>query len=189
MSFDLTRYNGSVSDFISNPKGSDLVSEADDAIRETREHLVDCLRKISGYPDVDTVCVKVWNNSSRPTGHFNGSDNDDRFLLGYNTDINALEVVSRSGTTVNAVALLAYPVGSYYETSDPNFNPNEAWGGTWVLDTDGRVLVGAGTLSGTSFAVDDTGGEITHALLRNELPIHYHPHRHPHTHEIAGRFI
>ncbi len=25
-----------------------------------------------------------------------------------------------------------YPVGSYYETSDTTFNPNTAWGGTWV---------------------------------------------------------
>lgn len=28
-----------------------------------------------------------------------------------------------------------YPVGSYYETSDTTFNPNTAWGGTWVQDT------------------------------------------------------
>ena len=32
-----------------------------------------------------------------------------------------------------------YPVGSYYETSDATFNPNTAWGGTWVLDSAGRV--------------------------------------------------
>ncbi len=36
-----------------------------------------------------------------------------------------------------------YPIGSYYETSDTNFNPNTAhsWYGTWVEDTAGRVLV------------------------------------------------
>lgn len=28
--------------------------------------------------------------------------------------------------------LECYPVGSYYETSDANFNPNNSWGGTWV---------------------------------------------------------
>lgn len=28
-----------------------------------------------------------------------------------------------------------YPVGSYYETSNANFDPNTAWGGTWVKDT------------------------------------------------------
>lgn len=34
-----------------------------------------------------------------------------------------------------------YPVGSYYETSDTSFNPNTAWGGTWLEDTKGRVTV------------------------------------------------
>lgn len=31
--------------------------------------------------------------------------------------------------------LECYPVGSYYETSDSNFNPNTEWGGTWVKET------------------------------------------------------
>lgn len=34
-----------------------------------------------------------------------------------------------------------YPVGSYYETSDTSFDPNVSWGGTWVEDTAGRVLI------------------------------------------------
>lgn len=34
-----------------------------------------------------------------------------------------------------------YPIGSYYETSDFSFNPNTSWGGTWVEDSKGRVLV------------------------------------------------
>ena len=34
-----------------------------------------------------------------------------------------------------------YPVGSYYETSNTSFNPNNSWGGTWVLDSYGRVTV------------------------------------------------
>lgn len=27
-----------------------------------------------------------------------------------------------------------YPVGSYYETSDSNFDPNAEWGGTWLSE-------------------------------------------------------
>lgn len=41
-----------------------------------------------------------------------------------------------------------YPVGSYYETSDTTFDPNTAWGGTWVLETEGQVHV-SGSVSGT----------------------------------------
>lgn len=36
----------------------------------------------------------------------------------------------------------AHPVGSYYETSDANFNPSNAgWYGTWVQDTKGQTTV------------------------------------------------
>lgn len=32
---------------------------------------------------------------------------------------------------------LFYPVGSYYENSESDFNPNKVWGGTWET-VDGR---------------------------------------------------
>lgn len=56
---------------------------------------------------------------------------------------------------------MIYPVGSYYETSDTTFNPNTAWGGTWVEDTSGRVLVSK-TSSGALSTVGSTGGSATH---------------------------
>lgn len=64
---------------------------------------------------------------------------------------------------------LFYPVGSYYETSDENFNPNTAWGGTWVEDTQGRVTV-AQTASGSFNTISATGGEEKHKLTNSELP-------------------
>ena len=63
-----------------------------------------------------------------------------------------------------------YPVGSYYETSDASFNPNRAWGGTWVLEAEGLVHIGAGT----NYAVGATGGEATHTLTVDEMPEHNH---------------
>ena len=65
---------------------------------------------------------------------------------------------------------LFYPVGSYYETSDANFDPNVTWGGTWVLETSGQVHVSAGT----GYNIGDTGGEATHTLTVNEMPHHRH---------------
>lgn len=38
-----------------------------------------------------------------------------------------------------------YPVGSYYETSDANFDPEDAWGGSWILETAGLVHVSGAT--------------------------------------------
>ena len=73
-------------------------------------------------------------------------------------------VVKRSVTSGEAnlkaeMLDLFYPVGSYYETSDTSFNPNTAWGGTWVEDTAGKVLVSLDT--GTFDTVGATGGAET----------------------------
>ena len=56
---------------------------------------------------------------------------------------------------------MIYPVGSYYETSDTTFNPNTAWGGTWVEDDSGRVLVSKKS-SGSMATVGATGGSENH---------------------------
>ncbi len=63
-----------------------------------------------------------------------------------------------------------YPVGSYYETSDTTFDPNETWGGKWSLEAEGRVHIGAGT----NYTVGATGGEATHTLTIDEMPSHTH---------------
>ena len=51
-----------------------------------------------------------------------------------------------------------YPVGSYYETSDTLFNPNAAWGGTWVEDTKGRVTVALESDDSDFDTLGKTGG-------------------------------
>lgn len=67
---------------------------------------------------------------------------------------------------------MVYPIGSYYETSDATFNPNITWGGTWILEEDGTVLVSGSSTSGSIFN-DDIGeivGEEKHTLTVSELP-------------------
>ena len=51
-----------------------------------------------------------------------------------------------------------YPVGSYYETSDTSFNPNTAWGGTWLEDTKGRVTVALDSDDTDFDTISETGG-------------------------------
>lgn len=63
-----------------------------------------------------------------------------------------------------------YPVGSYYETSDSSFDPNTAWGGTWVKDSAGRVTVAQDTSQTEFDTIGETGGEKAHTLIANELP-------------------
>ena len=78
-----------------------------------------------------------------------------------------------------------YPVGSYYETSDADFNPNTAWGGTWVEDSRGKFLVGRdGGSDGIFDTVGETGGNVRHThnlsedgyallVLKGNGSIHY----------------
>lgn len=67
-----------------------------------------------------------------------------------------------------------YPVGSYYETSDTSFNPNTAWGGTWLEDTKGRVTVALDSEDTDFDTINETGGEKEHTLTIEEIPSHGH---------------
>ena len=75
-----------------------------------------------------------------------------------------------------AIMNLFYPVGTYYETSDNSFDPNVVWGGTWVLEEDGTVLVSKSSTSGSLFndSIGSIVGEEKHTLTVNEMPSHAH---------------
>lgn len=60
-----------------------------------------------------------------------------------------------ANATMRALFDFVYPVGSYYETSDTTFDPNVTWGGTWSLEAEGLVHIGAGS----NYTVGDTGGK------------------------------
>lgn len=73
---------------------------------------------------------------------------------------------------ISAIALLDlfHPVGSFYETSDASFDPNTAWGGTWVRETEGLVHIG----SGSNYTAGSTGGSETVTLTTSQIPAHTH---------------
>ena len=82
-----------------------------------------------------------------------------------------------TGGSGGITVLDCYPVGSYYETSDSSFDPNTAWGGTWVLEAEGSVHVSAGS----TYTVGSSYGSNTHThttsghtLTTNEIPAHTH---------------
>lgn len=80
------------------------------------------------------------------------------------------KIVEKIGEIDGRQALINYPIGSYYETSNAEFDPNLAWGGTWVLETAGLVHIGAGT----GYTLGATGGEATVTLTTNQIPSHQH---------------
>lgn len=84
-----------------------------------------------------------------------------------------------------------HPVGEYYETSNADFDPNTAWGGTWVLENDGRVHIStsedheAGTTGGTETvtltAAQSGLQDHTHPFTQPKLPNHVHSNTHKHS--------
>lgn len=93
------------------------------------------------------------------------------------------------GNKLSEMIDLFYPVGSYYETSksQAEFDPNDVWGGTWVLETAGQVHVSSGSGYAVSGAETNTsdGGEATHVLTPSETAMKNHSHTMSHTHGMA----
>ena len=68
-----------------------------------------------------------------------------------------------------------YPVGSFYDTTEASFNPNEVWGGTWEKITDGTVLIAGGNIEGEPMVLlGGTIGKTSVTLTRNNIPVHGH---------------
>lgn len=67
-----------------------------------------------------------------------------------------------------------FPVGTSYITNNPSFNPNTAWGGTWVKDCEGQTIVGQKANDSDFGTLDDVVGEKTHKLTIDEMPSHNH---------------
>lgn len=128
--------------------------------------------KLTDYPAINVIVVKgipiMWWNGEKVVvnGKLYVADADGN---------NETDVLNNTKDIWKVV----YPVGSYYETSDANFNPNKSWGGTWSLDTKGRVTV-AHDSSQTEFnTIGKTGGHKslqshTHTGTTSEAGSHVH---------------
>lgn len=67
-----------------------------------------------------------------------------------------------------------YPVGTYYDTSNADFNPNTEWGGTWIREDDGTTLVSYKSSGKFNQPIGTIVGEETHQLTIDEMPSHTH---------------
>ena len=74
-----------------------------------------------------------------------------------------------------AIFDILYPVGTYYETSNVNFNPNNDpnWYGTWVQDTKGQTLVSKSDNGTFSTLGSNVGSETHRHDFKIGLPFDY----------------
>jgi hypothetical protein len=74
---------------------------------------------------------------------------------------------------VKVSPLAAWPVGSIY-LSMVATNPSSLFGGSWSLQSSGRMLVGWSLTDPDFSTVRGTGGAKTHTLAESEMPNHDH---------------
>ena len=156
----------------------DYDAVADIAVLNANADIID--EQFDGTHLVESV------NGVTPTG---GAVTIDLGVTSVNGMTGAVTVTERS---IKQLIDIIYPVGTYYETTNVNFNPNTAWAGTtWTKITDGRVLIAGGG----DYTVGTNYGEKTHKITVAEMPSHNHSastanngaHTHkPGTMEITG---
>lgn len=82
------------------------------------------------------------------------------------TDLDQSEVAK-----IKNLLNLTYPVGSIYMSVN-NTNPKSLFGGTWEEFAKGKTLIGVDTAQIEFNTVEKNGGEKTHKLTTEEMPIH-----------------
>lgn len=87
----------------------------------------------------------------------------------------------------NSLLDLFYPIGSYYETSNRNFDPNESWGGTWIQDTRGYVTVGAYDEGNNRPGNDRLYITQGQTLGEDSVTVNF-THTHPQTHIFTAKY-
>jgi len=118
------------------PTGTQYVSDVDDAIRETRTWVVDCLSKITGYPNLETAKITSWTSEALPSGAVAG-------MIGYNSSTGRIEYLAGSGTSVTRID----PIASIYNSISSLSNDKVPWsavnqygGKIPTFTTDGHIV-------------------------------------------------
>ena len=117
---------------------------------------------------ISSLTTKVDNNTSDISSLTTKVDNNTSDLSSLTTkvDNNTSQITTLHNMLIVYWKTL-YPVGSIYISTSSTFNPNTAWGGTWEKTSEGRCLIGANY----TYPLGSTGGEASHTLAENELPL------------------
>lgn len=92
-------------------------------------------------------------------------------------EINTLKTMSEIDDLKEKMAGLLdlfYPVGTYYDTDNANFDPNISWGGVWVKNENEASFLMAASENELGYSLGKTGGKESVTLTEKELPGHRH---------------
>ena len=136
-----------------NINGLDLIDNVDYVRSGTNIILTTPISSVG--QTVHFTALRAVNASVEDYSALKGDPGDDGVVQDVLQD--GVSVVGQDGVARLTLVDMFYPVGSYYETSDSTFDPNVAWGGTWVLETAGQVHVSSGTGYPINHANDNNG--------------------------------
>ena len=161
----------------------DLV-DLTDVVADLSGDVVDLTRDVTALTGTVTTLSGTVNTLSGNVNTLSGRVTSVESDVSDLTDDLADEIAyTHGGGLFTALLDFFYPVGSYYETSDANFDPNTEWGGTWILETSGVVHTSAGYYFPLNGAPTDSidGGSVEHkhttgnfTLLADHIPAHTH---------------
>lgn len=126
--------------------------------------LTDIVTNISGKVSLKADKTEILAKAS--VAEAEGGVDDSKVMTPYSTKAAILKLAPKQDIKLDVLDIF-YPVGTIYQSSDANFNPN-TWGGTWVK-IENRFLLGSGNKS-----VGSQGGEENVTLTLNQIPSHQH---------------
>lgn len=146
-----------------------LINKAKKAKSDYENAQEDELAMLDGYGNfIDSGNIKNTGSTEQNTGEVEVTKLVSQ-MEEMKKQIEELKSTTTTATTIDKV----YPIGSIYMSVNQT-NPSELFGGTWEVWGSGRVPVGVNTADGDFNTVEKTGGEKTHILTVNEMPVHRH---------------
>ena len=127
--------------------------------------LTDIVTNISGKVSLKADKTEILAKAS--VAEAEGGIDDSKVMTPKSTKAAILKLAPKQDIKLDVLDIF-YPVGTIYQSSDANFNPNEKWGGTWVK-IENRFLLGSGNKS-----VGSQGGEENVTLNVDQIPSHNH---------------
>lgn len=93
---------------------------------------------------------------------------NNKFNLDSEGNLTVKSITTETETSASVDMNAIYPIGSIYMSVN-TVNPSTLFGGTWEQIKDKFLLA-----CGDTYTVGATGGEATHTLTTNEMPLHTH---------------
>ena len=160
-------------------KLNDLIKriKVEDEGKALRRYIADGLQNISdrliSYEESYNSIIADSGNSNREIVDARVSGSGSATYDTLKARLDAMQDMIDSAYTKEGIIDLIFPIG-FVVTLETNINPNDVWGGKWIRTAKGKFIVGLNESETEFKTLGGTGGEKTHVLTVDEMPVHSH---------------